>query len=219
MTHSSRALTLGTLLVGAFVQIGCVAWQGGSARKIDPFPTAAMQTEPPVSMAVDVNYRIFGMNPPPAALLKAATDLRGKALGVAARSRRFMVPGPQQPADFHLDLQIADQASPHIPLAILSGLTLTVLPAWASDDFDIVGTLQDRTGRVVATYHAQQGQTVLIQLLMVFGMPFASPGATGDRLWNQVFEDVFAFCDEHIGQGGSAPVALGSGRTPNPGPQ
>jgi hypothetical protein len=202
MKHS---LIVVTVLAAGLSQLGCIAWQGGTARKIDPFPTAVMQRETPASIAIDVKFSVVALSPPPAALAKAAAGLRGKAMSVAVRSRRFVPSRMPQTADYHLTLQIRDEGSPNIPLAYLSGLTLTVLPAWASDDYDIVATLQDRTGQVVGTYHLQQSQTVFIQLLMIFGMPFASPASASERLWNQVFEDVFTFCDEQIRRRGAAP--------------
>jgi hypothetical protein len=194
-----------TVLAAGLGQLGCIAWQGGMARKIDPFPTAAMQKEPPSSIAIDVKFSVPRLSFPPAALAKAAAELQGKAMSVAARSRRFVPSTMPQTADYHLTLQIRDDGSPNVVLAVLSGLTLTVLPAWASDDYDIVATLQDRTGQVVGTHHLQQSQTMLIELLMIFGMPFASPHSVQERLWKQVFEDVFTFCDEEVRRRGAAP--------------
>jgi hypothetical protein len=202
MNHSRIVVTV---LAAGLSQLGCIAWQGGMARKIDPFPTATMQKKTPASIAIDVTFSVVALNPPLAALARAAAELRGKAMSVAARSRRFVPSTMPQTADYHLTLQIRDEGSPNVALAYLSGLTLTVFPAWASDDYDIVATLQDRTGQVVGTYHLQQSVTMFVELLMIFGMPFASPASANERLWNQVFEDVFTFCDEQIGRQGAAP--------------
>ena len=195
-----------TVLAAGVGQLGCIAWQGGMARKIDPFPTAAMQKGPPSSIAIDVKFSVVGpFSPGPDRLAKATATLLGKAMSVAVRSRRFVPSTMPQTADYHLTLQIRDDGSPNVGLAILSGFTFLVFPAWASDDYDIVATLQARTGQVVGTYHLQQSQTMFMELLMIFGMPFASPVSVSERLWNQVFEDVFTFCDEQVRLRGAAP--------------
>ena len=66
-------------------------------------------------------------------------------------------------------------------LAFLSGLTLTVIPATATDAFSVVTTFRDRTGRTIASTTREESVTTWIQLLLVFLWPFMDPDTVMDE--------------------------------------
>jgi hypothetical protein len=98
--------------------------------------------------------------------------------------------GWTQGPDYALSVDVLDDGSPNIPLAVLSGLTLTVLPAVAVDDFTVTARLLAPDGKAIGDRVLRQKMTTLIQLFMVFGMPAASPRTVEKDLFVGVFRDV-----------------------------
>lgn len=83
-----------------------------------------------------------------------------------------------QPSDLKLQIEGVDQGGGGgQALAFISGLTLTVLPAWAKDDFTITYTFKDKKDKVVKQYIRNVTYNTWIQLLLIFALPFKSPAS------------------------------------------
>jgi hypothetical protein len=74
----------------------------------------------------------------------------------------------------HLEITINNTGNMGVALAtgVLSGLTLTVLPGYARDKYELTAALV-RNGVVVANYRFEARVSTWIELFLVFGMPFS----------------------------------------------
>jgi hypothetical protein len=190
------------VLVVFATQLGCVAWHEGTARKLVSFPTASMQAAPQKSIWIDVTFQsaVTGTGVTELSLWKAERQVFGHATEVVSRSRRFVLAEASESADYRLAVRVVDSGNANTLGAVLSGLTLTILPSWATDKYDIVASLRNKTGPALATRRIHQELTMVIQLFMLFGMPFASPSQVSEQMWQQVFEDLLVFCDDEVGR-------------------
>jgi hypothetical protein len=187
------------LVVLAALQGGCVSWHGGAAREIDPFPTAAMQGAPRRSLWLDVEYRVGGVRDlfyPEEKRDRFRERLLKVGHELLYESKRFGTGLPN--ISYHLHVKSVNSGNPNRGLAVLSGLTLLVIPAVATDYYDIEATLRDPFGRTIAVRRLRQELTTVFQVLMLFGMPFANPWQVQHRMWTSIFQDLFVFCDEEI---------------------
>lgn len=92
-------------------------------------------------------------------------------------------------SDRHIVVDLENDASPRLWLAVLSGLTLTVLPAVGTDRFTIrARVMQD--GRVRAEKTWKQKHHFVVQLFLVFGMPAAFPLKVLARRWHELAAQV-----------------------------
>ncbi|TGL63253.1 hypothetical protein [Leptospira sarikeiensis] len=82
-----------------------------------------------------------------------------------------------EPSDLKLQIEGVDQGGGGgQALAFISGLTLTILPAWAKDTFTITYTFKDKKDKVVKQYVRSVTFNTWIQILLIFVFPFQSPG-------------------------------------------
>jgi hypothetical protein len=190
-----RALVTAMAFIGTS-HGGCVAWYEGTARKVEPFPTAAMQTAPRRALSIEMHYRLPPRKDPflPEKKREYRQSLLAKIANEVVRESKSFVGSPL--GQYRLNVLVLNSGSYSMALTILSGLTLLVVPAVATDVFDVEATLEDAFGRTIAVRHLRQEQTTLIELFMLFGMPFASLWQTEHRMWTQVFQDLLAFCEE-----------------------
>jgi len=100
---------------------------------------------------------------------------------------------PDEP-EYTLKVTVANEGNPRIWMAVISGITLTILPAVASDYFTIDVALSHRDGRTLGKQQIKQDVTTLIQFFMLFGMPFAHPGKAINSMWEEVTVEVADWC-------------------------
>lgn len=209
------------IAVLSFFASGCIAWHSGTARDIDPWPPEHFQGKKPTPIRIQVNnYRIPALHLTHENRKEMMDRIRTRGEEVFNESQYFFaVPGAS--AEYELHLDVFNSGSPNLVLAIFSGITLTVIPAYASDIYHIDATLKHRSGAVLGTYKIKQKSAMLIQLVLILGMPFAFPSVVVDRMWHQIYSDLAVWSHEHIEKhkaSGSAPPAPPPADPPPPPP-
>lgn len=93
------------------------------------------------------------------------------------------------PGDYHYSFVLRNEGMPPMPIAFLngfiSGLTFTIIPAYARDIFII--TIDVKQGdRVLKTYTYKDHMDSWIQLFLVFLTPFNWPPSVSDSVINNI---------------------------------
>ena len=74
--------------------------------------------------------------------------------------------------------------------AFLTGLTLYVIPSWATHTYTTDVRLTDAAGTEVGKSTYNHSFKLVQQLFLLFGMPFAYPDSVHDAMWDAVTNDV-----------------------------
>jgi hypothetical protein len=150
----------------AFTASGCLITRGGGPPDI---PKAAAANIAPTSLSYQVNWQKFG-NPNPAGGAILGAPVIGPELKQSpVFSQVFEGRGGKNQLDITVNNHGTMAAA--IITGVLSGLTLTVLPGYARDDYDMTAVLL-RDGVEVKRYQYTEHVTLVMELLLVFGMPF-----------------------------------------------
>ena len=98
--------------------------------------------------------------------------------------------------EYHLAIDMRNEGNTFVAAltGVLSGLTLTILPGYAKDEYILTAELS-RDGTVLKTYKYEDYKTYWIQLFMLFA--FDNNFAKGDKVADQVVDNMFwnLICD------------------------
>jgi len=80
-------------------------------------------------------------------------------------------------SDLKAEIEIIDSTRRNVGLAILTGLTLYLVPSIGTDELTVRTTLKDRGGNTLGTCEKSETITTWVQVLLVFATPFHHPGS------------------------------------------
>ncbi len=194
----SRFLTFlrGTAtLLAATTLPGCaIAFHNGNIDGVEPFPPASAvtcNTAKPVTVALDTRYQVVGMSTTDDVRQSAVDNIEAHAEDVFTRIPCFRWSADPTNADLVVDLRIRDDANPRLGLAMLSGFTLMIVPARATDSYTLTAEIK-KHGTVVDTVSHKEQFDTWLHLLAGFGYPFAGPKKVSDAMWEDYFEEIAA---------------------------
>ena len=97
-------------------------------------------------------------------------------------------------------IHVVDQGSPGTTLipAILTGLTLYVIPSWSTQNYTTSVELQDDAGNPIASKTYEHRLRMVQQLFLAFGMPFAGVERRYDQMWDAVLKDAAVWTVETL---------------------
>lgn len=101
-------------------------------------------------------------------------------------------------ADYRLAIRVRNDANPNIAMAMLTGLTLYLIPSKATDSFTTDVQLIDKAGNQVAKKRYKHDLEMWQQLFLVFGAPFATLSGVSETMWREVIQDVAVWTAESI---------------------
>ena len=79
-------------------------------------------------------------------------------------------------ADVLADLEVLDAGSGSKFMWFMTGFTLGLIPSSATDSFTWKTTFRDGSGGVRGVIEKQASATMWMEILLIFGLPFATPG-------------------------------------------
>jgi hypothetical protein len=176
---------------------GCVAWHGGTA--VD---TPLTKTTQRSKLALEVTYAVPEHQPISEAMRTKAID------AIAGFGRETLEEGdflltPREEADYVLKVDVAlGENNGSAAWCFISGVTLTVLPCVAVDRFSVRAELDSKDGKALASKSFEETRTTFVQLLMLFGLPFATPSHADRVLWRDVFSELAALGNDRIKRAG-----------------
>lgn len=183
------------LLIATTTAPGCaIAFHDGNINGVDPFPpvsAVACNSAKPVTVALETRYQVVGMSTTDDVRQSAVDNIEAHAEDVFTRVPCFRWSADPANADLVVDLRIRDDANPRLGLALLSGFTLMIVPARATDSYTLTAEIKKR-GTVVDTVSHKEQLDTWLHLLAGFGYPFASPKKVSDDMWEDYFEEIAA---------------------------
>jgi hypothetical protein len=190
------------VLFGSLLASGCIAFHSGNARLIDPYPPNALQEKQnkPVTVAMQTRFQVVGMITTDSHRQSAVDNIEGWAEDIINETGYFQYAVDKTTSDYVLVMNVRDEGNPNLALSFLSGFTLTILPTFATDSYIITCELRDHAGKKIGERKIEQEMTTIIELLMIFGTPFASPKQVSERMWRQTLKDVTVWMYETINQ-------------------
>lgn len=215
----TRALPGILITVALAAPTGCVAWQSGDVRTLpDPLfgpEHRAAGARKPVPLVLSVSYDATGVDMDRGARTKRVDLLLSRAHDVFDDGDQFDLKDAQEGHDYALAVDVMDEAWPNTALAVVSGLTLTVIPAVSWDTFTITATLRSPDGSQLGHRQIRQEETMLVQLFTIFGMPFAAPTNVDQKLWIGVFRDLALWTRDTIARKVDVLPAASSAQPPS----
>jgi hypothetical protein len=185
---------LGLVLFPSFLLSGCIAWSSGPVPET---PVAgAERVRADLSLHTAFQADIAGVTLSEDQEKKASKEIEEIIAEVFSKSGRYRV--DQGTAGYTLEVDITDSGNPNTMLALISGATLGVIPAWATDSYVTDVRLLDATNETLKSTRFVHDQTVLIQILLLPAMPFAFPGSVNKRMWRNVSQQMMVWTDNAI---------------------
>lgn len=166
-------LALGTT---AAVLCGCATFRGGLVEPVQSWPPAASQTRKSIAITVRMERQVdIGPNHGPAPVSDdELNQFRGRVWAEYEDSGLFSdVKTGLENADLRADVQIDNHQEGSLGLAILSGLTLVMVPLKTNvDELMFTTTFKDSDGRVLATIEKKEKLNTWFQLFLIAVAPF-----------------------------------------------
>lgn len=150
---------------------GCVSYSNHELASVEQWPPAASKTNEP-SAFINVNTQYL-LNDQARAGGFNQTQLEALILKQYQSSGRFSsVTTNKQAADLYITIDISNHERSNLFSAVLTGLTLFVIPTRATNELTMETTFKDVDGKVLGRIKKQETITTWMQLLMVFALPF-----------------------------------------------
>ncbi|BDA77646.1 hypothetical protein LPTSP3_g05760 [Leptospira kobayashii] len=93
-------------------------------------------------------------------------------------------------SDYTLDLEVLEIGDPNIPMALLTGLTLYVIPSYVSIEWKVIGTFK-KAGKVIGVIEKKEKLTLWQQIFLIFVMPFKFPVSVANETRQDLFFAVY----------------------------
>jgi hypothetical protein len=171
------------LLIVSVAAGGCMAFRAGETKMPAAWPPPAPPVRHRVSVVLQHEAVIGGkrITPDPA----ASEKVREVMLRAYADSNLFAGVRPGLAAggdELQVDVALVNSGDPHTVLAVLSGITMTMLPTFATDEYTMKTAVRDGSGAVLAEVERHDALTTWIQLFLVFGTFARPPNAVAEAV-------------------------------------
>lgn len=178
MTLARQAFTLAGIIVVILSGVGCIGVRGGELEEKREWPPApdSGAKKPAIRLSVvgkaTLNKKPVVLNPAtPNAWLQLTRDTylsSGLFSDVLAGG---------DAADLNADVEVLDAGSGSKFMWFMTGFTLGLIPSSGTDEFTWRTTFKDRSGVIRGVVEKRESSTMWMQLLLMFGLPFSSPGS------------------------------------------
>jgi hypothetical protein len=160
-----RAVALVCAAALALSSTGCLVTRGGQLPELPKTPAVAA---PAVAASYAFHWETNG-NPNPKGGARIEPVISPTLVGTHAFTQVVQGQGGQ----VQLDITVNDKGN--MPLAVLSGvitgLSLYVIPGYARDDYEM-NVVVSKNCEELKRYRYTENVTIVMELLLVFGMPF-----------------------------------------------
>ena len=178
---------------------GCMAFQTNDARQFTSFPPSEIPAKDArIGLHMEATYQVVGMGATNDARQSVVDNITGWAENYLEQTGVFHVQADKNTADYRLVIRVRDDAEPNAGFAILTGLTLYILPSMASDNFTTDVELIDAEGNQVSEKQFKHQVKLVQQLFLIFGAPFATIGNVSEQMWQEILQDVSVWAAESV---------------------
>jgi hypothetical protein len=145
---------------------GCASFRGSDV----PAQPRDKLTNPAGPVAASYQLEWFALGKPNP---KRASEILEDAFVNEARNSGLFSSLTTAPAQYQLKVTVKNTGNLGVAIitGLLSGLTLTIFPGYARDNFEMIVTVM-RDNNVVKEYRLNDHVTTITQLLLIFALPF-----------------------------------------------
>lgn len=155
---------------------GCAAFRGGGTEAPRSWPTSKTADRQSISLLVSGEALINGeMRDVPQQAIAAWEHVAEKAYRESGVFSDVRIGAAD--TDLRAEIHMLDRGEASMAMALLSGLTLTLIPTKAEDEMVMKTTLRNKAGRQLGVYEGKETVSTWIQFFLIFMMPFYSPGS------------------------------------------
>lgn len=192
MTIRRRSLSPCIAVLAAFALSGCAAFSGNTLPRGASYP--AMSLDPKPSVSVQLTFRQF-LNGSQVTLFRGTAEVghTNRLVGMLEESGYFssVVVG-DGPADVTLALEFKNEGSANLGMAFLTGLTLFLVPSWATDNWRLDATATARASGRSQQFHVEEFVTQWQHVLLIPVMPFKLTPVVTYQVQNDVWRTFIA---------------------------
>lgn len=169
----SRAVVV---IIASIVLSGCAAFRSGEAKPLEPWSAPTQRGSQSISLVITGEAVVNGaLQDAPQRMIQAWQEEAKRAYEDSGVFSYVQVGAGD--TDLRAEVHIVDRGEASMGLAMLSGLTLMLLPANGYDELTVSVTFKDRAGTPIGTYEKKERITFWIELFLVFVTPFKSPNS------------------------------------------
>ncbi len=171
---------------------GCAVFDGG---KVPKTTLSAYEHQGVPKPTVSYSSIAMGGLSSPEKLPEAGQDIiEGELLSVLESSNYFSrISKVDESADINIEVELTNTGSPAAMIpAIITGLSLYMIPSWATDDFEIVAKVKRRDG-FQKEYIMADSTTIVQWLPMIFVFPVKNFSVIPDvrkNMYRKVLSDM-----------------------------
>jgi len=174
-----KIMKLTSFLIITSLICSCAAFRGGQLEDINGWP-------PNIERKKSISYVVTGkveLNGRPTDVQPATMKAWKKHLDTVYRDSGLFssVEEGFSETDIRAEVEITDVGRGNRALAFFSGLTLCVIPAYASDIITIQTNFRDSKGNMLGEVTKQEEVYAWFQILLLPVTPFKSPGSVGEE--------------------------------------
>jgi hypothetical protein len=193
---------LATSIVVLFLANGCASFPQHGVPMVEKLPDKSVYaTKPSVFLDVKMSVGTTGSKNP-AAENRLGTGKFKEVVDKVARdcgmfSTYTLDPFKGRDMDYTIKLELLDHGNPVAAgvSGFISGLTLLIIPAAATDNYRLTATVFERDGRTLSSYEINDSVTTWIGIWFI---PFMgnSPSSVVPAVWENMVKKVFDYyCD------------------------
>ena len=179
----------------AFFAAGCASFRGGEIPETKPWPPASPAAKKTLSLAVTGSTLLN--NTPGDASPQMLTKWREFTEQAYKESSQFSAVLPETAAaDIKAEVKIVNSGNPNLGLAFISGLTLTLIPAKATDYFTVHTDFKNSRGDVLASIEKKDHMDTWIELFLIVVTPFNWPNSVAGDVLTDISRSTIADAHE-----------------------
>jgi hypothetical protein len=160
---------------------GCAAFRSGEFKLTPSWPLATTPGKQSISLLVTGEAIVNGMRQDiPQRMIQHWQDAAAKAYKDSGLFSDVKTGAAE--TDLRAEVHVLERGEANQGMAVLSGLTLTLVPAHAESEIVVKTTLKNKEGQDLGTFEKKETFSFWIQFFLIFIMPFNWPNTVATDL-------------------------------------
>lgn len=166
--RSTRVYWIALLSITVLSITSCAAFRQDKLPPLGTWPPTGGRS---LSVRVAVNGQIYSDGQPLEGMGPVLNIWSNRVMEMYTESKLFSTVQPGRgAADRNVEVEIRQHLDENLGLAVLTGLTLTLIPSVSRNEFTVKTTVRDAEGNTLGEINKSEGVNTWIQLFMVFPM-------------------------------------------------
>jgi hypothetical protein len=185
-----RIVTVAAILATGLLMTGCASFEGKLLAPIQQFPSVAQPERPSVN--IDLKFRQYVNGAPVYFMTKTAEGaLEKKCTKRFVKSALYSQVGTDlKDADIDLVVNLKDDGHASMGMAFLTGLSLYIIPSFATDTFKLQADITDRRDKSKRSVELEDFVTQYQQILLLPLLPFKMTPMVAGKVQNTLFDNL-----------------------------